>query len=182
MGFYVDEADRSATSYPAAETIVVGSACTVVNETVELMDADGNATFDGVADSPRAADYIAEEYDEGSEFEYKNISSKVSTDSGANVSDRVPLRGDEDAAIIRLKTAKDNDTDPSPSISNGDTVGVANVGTSEFEGRIVESGYTDDGATTYDEDSDNFVAIGTAYKDSSSEFDDVVRLKVGGHE
>lgn len=186
MGFYVDEADRSARSAPANEAIPVGTACTRVGGLAELLDGSTNTDFDGVADSPRRGDYIAEESDESSDYTYQPASAKDANSRGGEISDRVPLRGDEDGAVIRIKTPEDNGTDPAPDISPDDVVGVAAVGTSEFEGRIVQEGYTDNAATEYSESgAGDFVPLGEADRFDSSdpeasvtEFDTPVKLKV----
>src|SRR6056297_1067239 len=184
MGFYVDEADRSARSGPVAEMVPVGTACTRVDGVVELLDGATNTRFDGVADAPRSAEYIAEEVDEASGFAYRPASMKDENDrGGADIADRAPLRGDEDGAVIRIKTVADNGTDPAPNITADNEVGVAAVGTTEFEGRLVQAGYTDDGGTQYgDGGAGDYVALGTADNDSSTEFDEPVRIRVGGHE
>jgi hypothetical protein len=63
---------------------------------------------------------------------------------------------------IRPRSLSDNGTDPAPSFTEGDTVGVVTVNT---ETEVVQSGYTDDAGTTYSEtDSGDFVAIGRVDK------------------
>lgn len=63
---------------------------------------------------------------------------------------------------IRPLTLSDNDTDPEPSISQGELVGIVTI---NDRTEIVESGYTDDGDTEYSEDgSGDFVAIGRVDK------------------
>jgi hypothetical protein len=98
----------------------------------------------------------------------------------------------EDSAVVRIRTPEDNSTDPAPSISHKTVVGVIDAagGTAasaaEFQGRVVQEGYTDDAATTYDRSSGNFKAVGVAYRpdrtpapvagDQSDSFDYPVRV------
>lgn len=59
---------------------------------------------------------------------------------------------------IRPRTLSDNGTDPAPTIGEGKLMGVVNI---NGKTEIVESGYTDDGGTTYSESgTGDFVAIG----------------------
>lgn len=178
MGFYVDETDRSARSGPVNEPIPIGTACTRVAGSVELLDGTDNTDFDGVADSPRRGEYIAEEADESSDFTYQPASAKTEDSRGGVIADRAPLRGSADGDVIRIKTPTDNGTDPAPNISDGDVVGVAAAGTA-FEGRIVQEGYTANDGTEYSESgAGTFIPLGEADKDGSTEFDDPVRLTV----
>ena len=56
------------------------------------------------------------------------------------------------------RTLSDNGTDPAPTLSEGSVVGVVTI---NGETEIVESGYTDNGGTTYSESgTGDFVAIG----------------------
>lgn len=168
MGFYVESADRPYQSGIAQEDVHVG---TVVARTgagqVNLTD-DVDTAADGVATAPRRGDYIAEEADETTDFTYK-----------AAENDRVPYADlDEAGAVLKARTIKDNSTDPAPSISDGTVVGVAHKADDAFRGRLVEEGYTDDGATTYDSGSGNFTPVGTVYRDESSGYDEAVRFVV----
>lgn len=168
MGFYVESADRPYQSGIAQEDIPVG---TIVERTaagqVNLTD-DSDTAADGLATAPRRGDYIADEPDETTDFEYKSADD-----------DRVPYADlDEAGAVFKARTITDNSTDPAPDISDGDVVGVAQKDDDAFRGRLVEEGYTDDGATTYDSGSDNFTAVGTVYRDSSDGFDEAVRFVV----
>jgi hypothetical protein len=59
---------------------------------------------------------------------------------------------------IRPRTIEDNGTDPAPSLTEGAVLGIVNL---NGETRLVESGYTDNGGTTYSESgTGDFVAIG----------------------
>lgn len=63
---------------------------------------------------------------------------------------------------IRPRTLSDNGTDPAPSIGEGVIVGIVNI---NGETEIVESGYTDNGGTTYSESgTGDFIAIGRVDK------------------
>lgn len=168
MGFYVESADRPYQSGIAQEDIHVG---TIVARTgpgqVNLTD-DGDTSADGVATAPRRGDYIAEEADETTDFKYK-----------ADEEHRVPYADlDEAGAVVKARTIEDNDTDPAPSIEDGDVVGVAHKDDDAFRGRLVEEGYEDDDATTYEEGDDNFTPVGTVYRDDADEYDEAVRFVV----
>lgn len=174
MGFYIESADRPLKSRIAASDVEVGT-LVIENgsDNVRKVTADTDSRFDGVADNPRSGDHIA--YDD-----------EDVTDIGvylASEDDRVNYGGNADGDRIKVRTAQDNGTDPAPSISDGDVVGfvddtaVSGTG-AEFEGRLVEEGYTDNGATTFDRSSGNFVAVGVAYKDEASSFDAPVRVEV----
>lgn len=167
MGFYVESADRPFQSRIAAEDIHVG---TLVSEDgsdgVQLVD-DSDTRIDGLAAAPRSAEYIAPEVDETSDFTYS------SSDN-----DRVPYLPLSDRDIVKVRTITDNSTDPSPSINDGDVVGVAQKGDDAFRGRLVEEGYTDDSPTTYNTGNANFSPLGVAYKDSGTDYDVVVRVDV----
>lgn len=179
MGFYLESVDRPNKSRIAASDVHIG----------ELVADDGsqggvpfNASshsaedFLGVADNPRRGDYIAEEPDETTNFLYESAEN-----------DRIPVGGDADHDVIKVRTAEDAGGNESPpDISEEAVVGVVDTSagtlssTSEYEGRIVEEGY-DDGestATTYNRSNDNFFAVGVARRDSSSSYDDVVRVEV----
>lgn len=59
---------------------------------------------------------------------------------------------------IRPRSLSDNGTDPAPDFDEGDVVGVVTINT---ETEVVQSGYTDNGGTTYSESgAGDFVAIG----------------------
>jgi len=63
---------------------------------------------------------------------------------------------------IMPRTLSNNGTDPAPSINEGAIVGVVTI---NGETEVVESGYTDNGGTTYSESgTGDFVAIGRVDK------------------
>jgi len=177
MGFYVESADRPYTSSIAAEDIHVG---TLVHEDgsedYELLNKSDHDEFDALATAPRRGDYIADEEDESSDFTYS------SSDD-----DRVPALPLADRDIVKARTAKDaGGNEAKPSISNGDVVGVIDTSagtlssTSEYEGRVVEEGYTDGEGTptTYNRSNGNFLPIGKALRDDAREYDVPVRIQV----
>lgn len=175
MGFYTESVDRPYTSAVVAEDIDVGE--------LGALNASGNAeAFDfashteeqllGVATQPLSGQQVRLDDDDTGGFTYLTAED-----------DRASFAGEEDRAVIKVKTAEDNGTDPAPSISHGDVVGVIDTSSTissaaEFQGRLVQEGYTDDGATTYDRGAGNFYALGTAYRDDSTAFDDPVRVQV----
>lgn len=169
MGFYGESYDRPHQSGIAQEDIHVG---TIVARTgagqVNLTD-DVDTSADGVALAPRRGDYIAKEPDETTTFEYL-----------ASEDDRVSYGSlDEAGALFKARTISDNGTDPAPSISDGTVVGVAHKADDAFRGRLVEEGYTDNAGTQYgDGGTGGFTAVGTVYRDDSSDYDEAVRFEV----
>lgn len=174
--FYIESADRPAQSGIANSAVVAGELVTDTGAGVDPMQfADGD--FQGVA-----------EYSE--EFLSAEDEDAIA-DEAYEVGDRVIYGGNEDAAVIKVRTPEDNATDPAPSIAHGDIVGVVDetstvASGAEFEGRVVQEGYTDDAATTYDRGTGNFLAVGRAYRpgkqngDSVTDFDTPVRVVVFG--
>lgn len=178
MGFYVESADRPYESRLAAEDITVG---TLVNENGS--DAFQNTTqqehgyIHAVAARPMSGEFIGDDEDSvtGVPESYK-----------AAENDRVPALPLTDGDTVKARTAADNGTDPAPSIGDGDVVGVIDTSTGslasggEFEGRLVEEGYTDGGGTptTYNRSNGNFMPLGTAYKDGGTAHDVPVRVRV----
>lgn len=80
----------------------------------------------------------------------------------ASEGDRAQMGGGEDRARLRLRTPSDDGTSDPPGIQAWAVVGIADAGT-EYDGRIVEEGYSPDGGTTvYDRASGNFLAVGLA--------------------
>lgn len=168
MGFYTESNDRPNHSALVQEDIHVGTiaAKTGAGQVVNTDDVDTAADY--LVAAPRRGGYIADEPDEETNFHYK-----------AADNDRAPLVDlDEAGAVLKARTVSDNSTDPAPSISDGDVVGVAHKADDAFRGRLVEEGYTDDAATTYDEASGNFTPVGTVHRDSSTNFDEAVRFVV----
>jgi len=178
MAFYVESVDRPHVSYPVGEDVHVGELVTEVGGNYERFDAADHNDFDGVADDPQSADWISVELDEASNFLYESADNE-----------RAPAAGEADGDIIKVRTPEDTGGNESaPSISDGDVVGVIDTSagtlnsTVEYEGRVVQEGY-DDGEgtpTTYNRSNDNFIAVGTALKDSVSDWDEVIRVKVAG--
>jgi len=177
--FYIESADRPAQSGIANSAVVAGELVNDAGSGVDPMEfADGDHV--GVA-----------EYSE--EFLSAEDEDAIANEEYA-VGDRVIYGGNADADVIKVRTIEDNGTDPAPSISHGDIVGVVDEtsGTlssqADFEGRIVEEGYTDGDATptTYNRANNNFLAIGRAYRpakqngDSVTDFDTPVRVVVFG--
>lgn len=174
LEFYVEQADRSPQSGLANEIIEPG----------ELVHDDGTGvnvlTFaDSIANVGLArydAQAFAREYDDQVvEDQYES-------------GQRVQYQPFEDSAVVKVRTPKDNGTDPAPTISHRTVVGYVDAsalqGTAgEFQGRIVEEGYSD-GTTTFDRTSGNFKAVGVAYRPAGplnkggavSEFDDPTRV------
>lgn len=169
MAFYVESVDRPPRSGIVAEDVPVGTVTAYDgSNNVVLLDASthGAEDFLGVADFLHTSDAISGDDEENNYGTFESAEN-----------DRVSAFGDEDGGVIKVRTLPDNGTDPSVSISNGDVVGVAAV--TDGAGYLVEEGYTDNGGTTYGRSSTgDFVAIGTADRDSTTEYDDPVRVKV----
>lgn len=79
----------------------------------------------------------------------------------ASNGDNAAIGGAEDAARLRARTPADNGTDPAPAIQQWSVVGIPDAGSS-FAGRIVEEGYTNAAATTFDRATGNFNVVGLA--------------------
>lgn len=170
MAFYIESADRPSQSRIASEDIHVGELVVEDgSDTVRAVNANDDDEFHGVADNPQSADWIAAEPDEDSNETY---------DSADN--DRVIYGGGAPGDVIKARTIEDNGTDGAPDIQDGDIVVAPDASladsAAEFEGRVVQSGYSDDSGDTYD--SSNSIVVGTAYRDSASSFDTPVRIKV----
>lgn len=169
MGFYTESIDRPYHSKLAGEDIHVG---TLVHENGSGAFRRAEATdnrIDYLAAKVRRGDYIAfDEDDDLSDFDYNSADN-----------DRVPAQPLVDGDVIKVHVADDNGTDPAPDISNDDVVGIAGVGGAEFEGRVVQEGYTADDATEYSESgAGDFLKLGKALRDDESSFDGVVRVRV----
>lgn len=176
MGFYVEYENRPYHSRPAAEDIHVG---TLVNENgsdaFERADGADVSRLDYLAAKPRSADWIADDEDvDLTDFTYKS-----------SENDLVPGHPLSDGDTVKVRTAKDTGgNEPTPDIQDGDVVGIidTSAGTlsssSEYEGRVVEEGYTDGDATTYNRSNNNFVALGVAFKDAATSHDVPVRVNV----
>lgn len=184
LEFYVEQADRSPQSGVANETIKAG----------ELVHDDG----DGV----NALTFAATDEDAGghlglARYDAETMAPRTDEDVGDENYDsgqRVQYQPQEDSAVVRVRTPEDNGTDPAPSIDHKTVVGVLDetstvASAAEFTGRVVEEGYTDAAATTYDRATGNFKAVGVAYRpdkmhaaveDSSNVFDYPVRVVLFG--
>lgn len=175
MAFYVESQDRAYRSYLVAEDMLPGElGANNGSGKAVAFDQQSHAEEDflGVAEAHRAGDQIAEDLDDTSNIVF-------SSSDG----DRASFGGDADRDVIKVRTIQDNGTDPAPSISDGDVVGVVDSSAvsdtgAEFTGRVVEEGYADNTPTTFNRSSANFFAIGVAYRDSASGFDEVVRVEV----
>lgn len=171
MGFYAESTDRPHFSRVASEDVEPGEM--VVEDGSDgyrLANGADDADWDGVADKIRVGDHIAGDAD--------------TTDGGlvyqSSENDRVPAVRPAENDLIKVRTIKDNGTDPAPSINDGDTVIVPDASlaasAAEFEGRIVEDGYSDNSGDTHD--TTNGLLVGYAERDSASGFDEVVRVSV----
>jgi hypothetical protein len=167
--FYVDEADRSPLSGVVDEEVYFGELVSDGGSGVtKFVYADSNESL-GLARSDVQAG-AAEDEDDTAEENYL---------PDEELRNRAQYHPNESDARVRPRTAQDNGTDPAPSIGHRDVVGVidASGGTvasaGEFAGRIVEEGYTDDAATTYDRATGNFKAIGVAIRPAKQNGDAV---------
>jgi hypothetical protein len=186
MGFYIESSDRPLQSYNAGEQIKVGTLVVAEGDgTVSLADADTHSRFDGVAASPRRAEYIADEIDDPTDFTYKVDTSDERygglTTDGPHL---VPYGGGGDDDLIKVRTITDTGTSTAPNVTDQDVVGFVDTSVGDAPddaGRIVEEDYSN-GAKTFNESNNNFVAIGRAYKPKEGEgddYDDIVRVEVG---
>jgi len=174
LEFYVEQADRSPQSGLAKEVIEPG----------ELVHDDGAGvnvlTFSDSVENVGLARYDAQAF--AREYDDQVVEDQYDTDQ------RVQYQPFEDSAVVKVRTPKDNGTDPAPTISHRTVVGYVDASAlqgsaGEFQGRIVEEGYSD-GTTTFDRGSSNFKAIGVAYRPAGplnkggnvSEFDDPTRV------
>jgi len=162
--FYVEQSDRAYQSGVAAEQVYAGELISdSAGSVAPLAFADGD--YDGLA--LYNPEFMAAEDEDDVRDEY------------AEAGDLVQYAPDEDSAVVHIRTPEDNGT--APSISHGDVVGIADLGSTE--GRVVEEGY-DDGATVYDRSNNNFLAIGEAVRpakqsgDSVTDFDVPVRVEL----
>lgn len=170
MGFYIESADRPLQSRPPAEDIPTGTLVAEDGNDQAKLATFADSHFEGVAERPLTGAQIAE---------YDNVDDADWDTYEAAENERVNFGGGADRDVVKIRTAEDNGTDPAPSLSDGDVVGIADVGTAEFDGRIVQEGYTDNGGTAYGRSSTgDFLAVGTVYKDEASAFDDPTRVMI----
>lgn len=161
--FYIESADRPAQSGLADEEITAGEL--VYDDGAGLVRADfADGDVSGVAE-------YSEEY--LSAFDEDDVA-----DETYDIGDRVAYGGNADGDVVKVRTAEDNGTDPAPSIGHRTVVGLLDdsstvASASEFKGRLVEEGYTDNAATTYDRATGNFIAVGVAYRPAKQNGDTV---------
>lgn len=175
MGFYIESSDRPYTSAVVNEDIDVGElgADNGSDKAVAFdQQSHGEAELLGVATAPRSGEQIRADDDATDGFTYKSADN-----------DRASFGGDEDRAVIKVKTIEDNGDDGAPSITDGDVVGVVDSSAvsgsaGEFQGRLVEEGYEDATPTTFNRSNGNFFALGIAHRDDASSFDEPVRVQV----
>lgn len=178
MVFYIEEADRSLKSAVAGEDILVGLLVEEQGDgTVDVVD-DSSTRWDGIADLNHRGGFIAEDWDDPSDFTYDA--------SASNVLDKlVAYGGNEDGAKLQCRTIKDPEDGDADALSvdDGTVVGVAQVADADYYGRVVQEGYSD-GTTTYDRATGNFIPVGVATQNSNQSyhatvgFDDLVRVEV----
>lgn len=169
---YVEQSDRAYQSGRASEQIFAG----------ELVHSDGGAVS--------RASYSDGEYSGlalyDPEFMAADDEDDV-TDESVESGDIVRYAPDEDAAVVYVRTVKDEGND-APAIGHGTVVGIPDSGdpnADDVDGRIVEEGYSN-GGTTFQRSNDNFLAIGEAYRpakqngDDVTEFDAPVRVELYG--
>jgi hypothetical protein len=178
LEFYVEQADRSPQSGLATEVVEPG----------ELVHDDGDGvqvlTFADDGANAALARYDAQAFAR----EYDDDVVPEEYDPNDEQRNRVQYQPFEDSAVVKVKTPKDNGTDPAPTVSHRSVVGYVDASAvqgsaDEFQGRIVEEGYSD-GTTTFDRASGNFKAVGVAYRPAGplnkggnvSEFDDPTRV------
>jgi len=179
--FYVEQSDRAYQSGIADEVVYAGElvnsdAGSITRFAYSDSDYDGLALYDPEFMAAEDEDAIADE--------------------SVEVGDLVKFAPDEDAAVVHVRTIEET-TDgvtTAPSIGHETVVGVVDSGDADagdFDGRIVEEGYTNDEnddttSTTFSRANDNFLAIGEAYRpakqngDSVTDFDVPVRVQLYG--
>ena len=184
MGFYIEVTQTPNRSGFASEDIPAGTAVYLSGGLASLADAAEHETIDGVADTPRRAEYIAGFRHETSDFVY--LADDPDPDNHAPLSDNnahlVPVGGGADGDYIKLKAMADVDGASAPDIGDGDVVGFIDTtvvdGVPDGAGHIVQEGYTDEEDNEYSREEDNFVAVGRVYKDEATEFGQPVRVVV----
>lgn len=177
MGFYVESADRPYQSRLAAEDVHVGE---LVNENgsdkFERTNGADHSYIQALAVKHRLGDWVAEDDEDSTNFTYD-----------AADDDRVIAQPLSDGDVVKVRSAEDTGGNESaPSVSDGDVVGVIDTSagtlssTTEYEGRVVQEGYTDGESTptTYNRTNDNFIPLGVAYKDEVTSYDHPVRIQV----
>ena len=184
MGFYIEVTQTPNRSGFATEDIPAGTLVYLSGGEASLADAAEHETIDGVADTPRRAEYIAGFGHETSEFVY--LADDPDPDNHAPLSDNnahlVPVGGGADGDYIKAISMADVSGASTPDIGDGDVVGFIDTtvvdGIPAGAGHIVEEGYTDAAANEYSRDEGNFVAVGRAYRDEATEHGEPVRVVV----
>jgi hypothetical protein len=177
LEYFVEQADRSPRSGVANEPIYPGELINDAGTGVDVFTYADAVNHCGLARYDAQA--FAREWERDEDTERRYV--PTATDDER---DRVQYQPFEDAAVVNVLTPEDNGTDPAPTIGHRTVVGVvdADGGTvssaSKFQGRVVEEGYTDDAATTYDRASGNFKAVGVAYRPALQNGDDVTEFDV----
>lgn len=175
--FYVESADRPSQSGVANESIEPGTLVRDDGAGVNLLTfADGDYTGLALYDP-----------------EHLSAEDEDAVASGVYATgDRVRYHPSEDAAVVKVRTIKDDGDDAAPSISHGDIVGICDDSSADAPdslGRVVEEGYaqddTSDGtanSVTFDRSNGNFLAVGRAYRpgkqngDTVTAYDEPVRV------
>lgn len=176
MGFYAESVDRPHVSRVVSSDIYVGEiGAHDGSDKAEPFDFNNHDETDllGVADNHRSGNRVVKDIDDTGGFTFQ-----------ASEDDRASFIGDEDRAVIKVRTAEDTGgNEPTPDVESDDVVGIVDTSagalssTSEYQGRIVEEGYSDDG-TTFNRSNNNFFAIGVVRRDSANAWDAVVRVQV----
>ena len=177
MGLFVESADRPYTSRQGAEELHVGTLVTTdSNDMFVNADAQDNR-LDYLVTKPMSEHHIVEDEDDA-----------LTDQTYESESLRVPALPLSDGDIVKAMTIEET-TDgvtSSPDISAGDIVGVTDTSDADSpssSGRVVEEGYANDENddatdTTFNRSNGNFLALGTALRDSESDFDSAVRVQV----
>jgi len=175
LEFYVEQADRSPLSGVVDEVITAGELISDTGSGVSKLTFADSGEGAGLARYDATA--FARDYDDD-----VRLPQYEPNDPQRERAQYQPL---EDSAIVKIRTAEDNGTDPAPAIGHKTTVGIVDASAlqgsaDEYEGRIVEEGY-DDGTTTFNRSNNNFKAVGVAYRpakqagDTVTDYDSPVR-------
>lgn len=149
---YAYKADRPTLGGTVAsgQSILPGELVTAAEGGGISLTAGSDGRTDGVVEDFADA-HIAE-----NQYDYRGSLDAFTYDAGM----MIQFAGYEDGAYLRVKTPEDNGTDPAPNIDEWSVVGIPDIG--GYEGRVVEEGYTDAGAVTYDRAGGNFLPVGIA--------------------
>jgi len=150
---YVDEAQASLNRKPVAsgETIYEGEFAVEVDGELARFDPANDDLPQYIVVHHAGGDSIVE-HDEDY-VDYADLW-EYNGDDG----DRAYVQPLAAVDNIMPRTLSDNGTDPQPDVSEGNIVGIVTI---NGETEVVESGYTDNGGTTYSESgTGDFVAVG----------------------